>query len=168
MGVAYRAGKGIGRVCARAAIQLQQALDHFLNLLFFCMTLADHRLLDLQGGIFGHHQIIQHGGADCGPARLSQHQRRSWIDIDEYLLHRDLIWTVLGDDLTEMIHYGLQPQREFAILRLDTSTADVGKLVGCFVDNPKTCNSQAGVNPKDTDFWSPQVPGAGPRAEKYA
>ncbi len=152
MGVAYRAGEGIRRVCPGATAKLQQALDHFLNLLFFCMTLADHRLLDLQGGIFGHHQIIQHGGADCGPARLSQHQRRSWIDIDEYLLHRDLIWTVLGDDLTEMIHYGLQPQREFAILGLDTSTADVGKLVGCFVDNPKTCNSQAGVNPKDTDF----------------
>ena len=128
MGMANRAGKRIGRVGAGAAAKLQQPPDHFLNLFFFCMALADHRLLDLQGGIFGHREIIQHGRANRGAARLAQHQRGLRIDIDEHLLHRDLIGAVLGDNFVEMIHDGLQAQRQLAVRCLDTSAADVGKL----------------------------------------
>ena len=53
MRVADGAGKRIGRVGAGTARKAQQPPDHFLHLLLFCVAIADHRLLDLQGGVFG-------------------------------------------------------------------------------------------------------------------
>jgi hypothetical protein len=126
MGVADRTGKRIRGIGTGAAAKLQQAPDHFLHLFFFCMAFADDRLLDLQCSVFGNGKIVQHGRADRGPARLAQHQRGFRIDIDEHLLHRDLFRPVKGDNFAEMIHDGLQAQRQIAIQRFDTTTADVG------------------------------------------
>ncbi len=154
MGMADRAGKSIRCIGAGTAAKLQQPPDHFLHLFFFRMAFADHRLLDLQRGIFGDGEIIQHGRANRGAARLPQHQRGFRIDVDKHLLHRDLFGAVLGDDFVEMIHDGLQAQRQLAIQRFDTTTADIGQLAACLIDNPETCDAQAGVYAKDTDFFT--------------
>ena len=118
------------------------------------MTLADHRLLDLQCGIFGDDEIIQHGRTNRRAAGLPKHQRRFWIDVDKHLLHRDLFWTVLCDDFIEMIHDALQTQWQLIIRCFDTTAADVRQLAAGLIDNPETCDAQAGIYAKDTDFFT--------------
>jgi hypothetical protein len=45
-----------------------------------------------------------------------------------------------------MIHNGLQAQRQLAIQRFDTTTGDIGQFAACLIDDPETCDAQAGVN----------------------
>lgn len=145
MGVADRTGQGVRGVRAGAAAKLQQPPDHFLHLFFFRVAFADDRLLDLQCGVFGDSEIVQHGRTNRGAARLAQHQCGFRIDIDKYLLYRDLFGAVKGDDFVEMIHNGLQARRQLAIQCFDTTTADIGQLAARLIDDPETCNAQAGV-----------------------
>ena len=146
MGVADRTGKRIRGIGTGAAAKLQQAPDHFLHLFFFCMALADDRLLDLQSSVFGNSKIVQHGRADRGAARLPQHQCGFRIDVDKYLLDRDLFRTVKGDNFAEVIHNGLQAQRQVTIQRFYATTADVGKFAACLINDSETRNAQARVN----------------------
>ena len=118
------------------------------------MTLADHRLLDLQCGIFGDDEIVQHRRAYRRAAGLAEHQRGFRIDVDKHLLHRYLFRTVLCNDFIEMIHDALQAQRQLVIRCFDTTAADVRQLAAGFIDNPETCDAQAGVYAKNTDFFS--------------
>jgi len=110
------------------------------------VALTDDRLLDLKRSIFGNGKIVQHRSANRGAARLPQHQRRFRININEHLLHRDVFGAVEGDDFAEMIHNGLQAQRQLAIQRFDTTTGDIGQFAACLIDDPETCDAQAGVN----------------------
>ena len=152
VGMANSACKGIRRIRAGATIKLQQPLHHFLYLFFFRMTLADHRLLDLQCGIFGENDHADRR-TNRRAAGLPQHQRRFWIDVDKHLLHRDLFWTVLCNDFIEMIHDALQAQRQLIIRCFDTTAANVRQLAASLIDNPETCDAQTGVYAKDTDFF---------------
>ena len=149
------AGKRIRCIRAGTAGKFQQTLHHFLHLLFFCVTVADYRLLDLQRGVFSDDQIVQHRRANRRTTGLSEHQRGFGIDVDEYLLDCDLIGTMLGDDFIEMIHDGFQAQRQFAVRCLDAAAADVSQTAAGFVDDPETGDAQAGVYAKDTDLWVP-------------
>ena len=146
MGVADRTGKRIRGIGTGIAAKLQQAPDHFLHLFFFCVTFADDRLLDLQCGVLRNSKIVQHGRANRGATCLAQHQRGFRIDIDKHLLHRDLLGAVKGNDFAEMIHDGLQAQRQIAIQRFDTTTADIRQFAACLIDDPKTRDAQARVD----------------------
>ncbi len=70
-----RASKRIGRIGTGVTCQLQQPFDHVLHLFFRGMTVADHRLLDLQRGVLGDRQFMQHRRANRSPARLAEEQR---------------------------------------------------------------------------------------------
>jgi hypothetical protein len=146
MGMADRTGKRIRGIGTGIAAKLQQASDHFLHLFFFCVTFADDRLLDLQCSVFGNGKIVQHSRANRSAARLPQHQCGFRIDIDKYLLDRDLFGAVKGDHFAEVIHDGLQAQREVTIQGFDATTADVGKFAACLIDDAETRDAQAWVN----------------------
>src|SRR5258707_14734693 len=70
MRVTDRAGERIGRVGGGVAGQSEQALHHVLDLIFFCVAVADHRLLHLQRRVFG----------DRSPARTAAQMAvpRAW------------------------------------------------------------------------------------------
>ncbi len=152
MCMANGAGKRICRIRTGTASKFQQTLHHFLHLFFFCMAVTDYRLLDLQRSVFGDDKIVQHRRANRRTARLSEHQCRFGIDVDEHLLDCDLIGAMLSDDFIEMIHDGFQAQRQFAIRCLDTAAADVSQTAAGFIDDPETGDAQAGIYAKDTDF----------------
>ena len=80
MRVADRAGEGIGGICGGIAGQSEQALDHVLDLFFFCVAVADHRLLHLERSVLGDRQAGEDGGADGGAARLAERERRLRVD----------------------------------------------------------------------------------------
>src|SRR5690606_31768402 len=109
---------------------------------------------DLQSGVFRNDKIVEHGRANGGAPRLPQHQRGFWIDVDEHLLHRDLVGAVFRDDFVEMIHDGLQARRQLAIQSFDTAAADVHQFAANFFDDPETRDAQAGIYAKDTDFFT--------------
>jgi hypothetical protein len=152
MSVADGAGKRIRGIGAGIPGKLQQPSDHFLHLFLPCMAFAYHRLLDLQRRIFGHDEIIEDGGANRGAPRLPQHECGFRIDIDEYLFHCDLVGTMFGNHLVQVIHDGFQAQRQLAIHSLDASAADVCQLAAVDFDDPEAGNAQAGVYAKNTDF----------------
>lgn len=116
------------------------------------MALAHHRLLDLQRRIFGHNEIIQDSGAYRCATRLPQHERGFRIDIDEYLFHRNLVRTMFGNHLVQVVHDGFQAQRQLTIQGLDASAADICQLAAVDFDDPEARYAQAGVYAKDTDF----------------
>ena len=152
MGVTDRARERIRGIRPRAACELQQPADHFLYLLFFCVTIPHHRLLDLERGIFGHHKVVQHSRANRRPARLSEHQCRFRVDIDKHLFHSDLFRPMRHDDLIEVIHNGFETQRQFFFQRADTAAADVHQPATGFVDDPKAGDAQAWIDAENTDL----------------
>ena len=106
MRVADGAGECVCRVSAGIPRQPEQPAYHFLYLLLARMAIADHGLLDLQGGIFRHRQSADHGRADGRTARLAQQQRGLGIDVDEHLLDGHLLRLELRDDLRQAFEDG--------------------------------------------------------------
>jgi hypothetical protein len=45
-----------------------------------------------------------------------------------------------------MVHDGLQAQRQLSVHCFDTTTANVGELAACLIDDSETCNAQAWVD----------------------
>ena len=72
VGVANGAGEGVGGVGRGCSGQGEQAHDHRLHLLLGGFALADDRLLDLQGGVFGDRQAAVHQRRNGGAARLAE------------------------------------------------------------------------------------------------
>ena len=91
-----------------------EALHHVLHLLLCRVSVADHRLLHLQGGVLGDRQAGQHCGADRGAARLPQRERGLRIGIHENFLHRDFARHVRGNHFLQAFQDGLQARGEVA------------------------------------------------------
>ena len=79
-----RQAQRIGRVLARQARQLQQALDHLLHLRLAGPAVAGDGLLHLQRGVLGDRQVAGDQRRHAGAARLPEQQRRLRIDVDEH------------------------------------------------------------------------------------
>ena len=138
---------GVGRGIAR---KREQAPHHVLHLLLLRMAAADHGLLHLQRGVFGHRKPGEHRGADGRAARLPQGERGLRIDVDEYLLHRDLERAVRGDDLVQALEDRLQAPREIALAGLDAAARDVVELVPGALDDAETGDLQPRIDPEDS------------------
>ena len=82
------AGERIRGIRSGRSRQLEQALDHLLDLSLVGLAVADHRLLDLQRRVFGHRQVPRHRTADHRAAGLAEQQRRFRIDVHEDDLDR--------------------------------------------------------------------------------
>jgi hypothetical protein len=68
-----------------------------LHLHLVGVTVADHRLLDLQGGVLGDFEAADDQRGDRRATRLAEAQRRLWIDVDEDNFDRRLVGLVAGD-----------------------------------------------------------------------
>jgi len=146
------AGKRIRSIRTGTALKAQQSLDHFLHLFFFRVAVADHRLLDLQCSVLGYRKIVQHGGTNGSPSRLTEHEGGFRIDVYEDLFDRDVLRVVQGNNLVEMVHDGLKAKRQSTVGCLDAAAAHVGKRAPRLIYNPKTGYAQTGVYAQDTDF----------------
>ena len=62
----------IGGIRAGGARQGEKAAYHVLNLRFVGVTIPDHGLFDLQGGVFGHFNTTGNQCADRRAARLAE------------------------------------------------------------------------------------------------
>jgi hypothetical protein len=101
--LADRDREGVGCVGAVDGAAGQQAGDHHRDLLLGRMAGADDRFLDVVGGIFGDRQ--------AGPRRRQQHdatrqaelQRRPRIAVEEGLLDRRGLGSVVDDDLGQTV-----------------------------------------------------------------
>ena len=79
------AGEGIGGVGSGFAGQRQQTAHHVLHLRLGCVPVADHRLLDLQGRVFGDFDAVGDEGRDGGAAGLPEEQGRLRVDVDKMI-----------------------------------------------------------------------------------
>ena len=70
------------------------------------MAAADHRLLDLQRGVFGNRQIGQHQRRQRRAARLAQQQGRGRADVDEHLLDGGFSRLVQAGDFGNAVQNG--------------------------------------------------------------
>ena len=78
-----------------------------LYLLFGGLTLADHGLLDLKRGVFKYGQIVHDQSSNRRTARLTEHQSRGRVDVDEDLLDGRLMRLIVADDFVDMAdNYG--------------------------------------------------------------
>jgi hypothetical protein len=93
------------------------------DLLLGGLAVADHRLLDLQRGVFGHRQVARHGAADRRAAGLAEEQRGLRIDVDEDDLDRHLVGLVGGDHLAHAVEDDLEALRQAALAALDAAAA---------------------------------------------
>ena len=62
----------IGGVRAGVAREGEKAANHVLDLRFVGVTVSDHGLFDLQGGVFGHFNTAGDQCADRRAARLAE------------------------------------------------------------------------------------------------
>ena len=149
VGVADRAGEGVGGVEAGAGVEGEEALHHVLDLLLVRLAVADHRLLDLQRGVFGHRQVAGHRAADHRAARLAEQQGGLRVDVDEDLLDRDHVGAVGIDDLAHAVEQGLEAAGELAVLRPDAAAGDIAQLVAELVHQAEAGDAQPGVEAED-------------------
>jgi len=133
VGVRQRTGQRVGGVGLWRTIELQQPLHHMADLLLGGVAIADHRLLDLQRGIFRHRQAGQYQRGDRGAACLPQEQGGLRVDVDEDLLDHRLQSRHLGgqavppamqretwaDLLSDAVFGAEQPPRYVLLLGLD-------------------------------------------------
>ena len=152
MCVANGAGEGVGGIGRRLAREREQALHHVLDLLLARVTVAHHRLLHLQRGVFGDRKAGEHRGADRGAARLAERERGLRVDVDEDLLDRHLERAVRGDDFVQPFEDGLQALREVARAGLDAAAGDVAQLPAGAVDDAEAGCLQAGIDSEDSQL----------------
>lgn len=146
MRVTNRTRERVGSIGAGNARQCQQAAHHFLYLLFLGVSVTDHRLLDLQCGVFGHREAAADGSADCSPACLPKQQCRLGIDVDEDLFDRNMIRSLPFHNLGKSVENRLDTFRQLCVRRADTATSDIGETPTCQFHKPETGHSQTGVN----------------------
>src|SRR5215471_9156985 len=146
--VADRAGERVRRIRGRVAGELEQALDHMLHLLLARVTVADHRLLHLQRGVFGHGQPRVDRGADRGTARLAEGERGGGIGVDEDFLDRDLLRAVLLDHLAQVREYRSKSLGQARVARLDAAARDVGDGRAVLLDDSEPGDAQTRIDAK--------------------
>ena len=129
-----------------------------LHLLFLCVTVADHGLLDLERGVLGDGQPRVHGGADRRAARLAERERRCGIDVDEDFLQRDLMRLMLRDDFAQILQDDFQAVRQPGVTGFDATAHDVGELAAVFLDDPEPGDAQTRVDAKNPQGWTGHCP----------
>src|SRR5258708_4941424 len=160
MRVADSAGERVRRIGGRIPGQSEQAPDHVLDLFFFGVAIADHRLLHLERSVLGDRQPGEDGGADGGAARLAERKSRLRVDVDEHLLDRDLDRSVLGDDLVQPVEDRLQPRGEIAAAGFYAAARHVAQAGAALLGHPAADVSPSRIvadNPPATAFcaWRP-------------
>jgi hypothetical protein len=128
-----RAGQGIGGIRARFGRQGQQALHHVLHLHLVGVTVADHCLFNLQGGVLGDFEATDDQRGDRRATRLAEAQRRLWIDIDEDNFDGCLVGLVAGDQRQQFGVYRPQAAgQRGAGIGLDAAAGQIGQPVAVF------------------------------------
>lgn len=88
----------------------------------------------------------------CRSARLTEHQRRCRIDVDEHLFHRRLLRLVNGNDFADMPHNHGNPVCQRLIgRRFDAAGGDVKMIAPPDIDDAETRYAAARVDAQDTD-----------------
>src|SRR3989442_9180596 len=146
--VADGAGERVRGICGRRAGKPEQPLHHFLHLFLFGVAVADHRLLDLERRVLGDRQTRVHRGADRRAARLPQGERRCRVDVDEDLLHRDLLRLMRFDHLAQTVKDILEALRQFSSAALDAAAGYIGEPRAVFFDDPEPGDAQTRVDAK--------------------
>ena len=120
--------------------------DHVLHLFFRRLAFADDGLLDLQGGVFGHGQLVHDQGGQCRAARLAKHQGRGRIDVDEYLFYCGLLRPVQPDDFADMAHDDGDAFRQRRVRRgFNAAGGNIEMFAAADVDDAEAGYAAAGV-----------------------
>ena len=146
--------QSIGRVLPGQHRQLQQTLDHFLDLRFGGATVPGDRLLHLQSGVFGHRQVTRHQSRDRTAPGLAQQQGRLRVDVDKHDLDRSHIGLVTRGDFTHTVVDDFQSGRQVAHLTacgLDHAAGHVLQARAGDVDHTKARGLQAGIDPQNAN-----------------
>ena len=147
VGVAQRHRQRVGGVGLWRAVELEQAHHHGLHLLFAGVAVADHRLLDLQRGVFGNRQIGQHQRRQRRAARLAQQQGRGRVDVDEHLLDGGFGGLVQAGDFGNAVQNGADAlgQRR-AFWRADAARGHILAMLAVQIHHAKAGDARARVD----------------------
>src|SRR4029079_7738212 len=94
--------------------------------------------------------------------------RRIRVDVDEYLLDRDLGRPLLGDHVREIAHDHAQAQRQARAARANAAADDVGELPAARFEKAESRHAKAGVDAEDSAGGDGGYPGRGAPSRAYA
>jgi len=149
MSVAQGNRQRIRRIGADRAVELEEPLDHHLDLLFLGAAAADHCLLDLAGGVFEDARTQREGGAQRGTPGLPELERAIGISVHEDPLNRDLLGAELAGQTIHTAEDLLQSLGQRVPSRTNDATGEVaGSAIARFNDRV-TSRQRAGVQAED-------------------
>ena len=116
MGVGNGQAQRVGCIGAGQAREVEQAAHHFLNLRFGCASMSCYGFFHLQGGVFGHRQLLGDQRSQTCTARLPQQQRGLRVDVDEHDFKRSHAGLVGADDLRNAFAQQLDARGQIACI----------------------------------------------------
>ena len=140
--------KRIGRMVGLGfVLQMQQALDHILHLLFVGNAGASHGLFDLHGGVLAHLKPAPRARHKRRAARLGGGDGALRVRAEEDLLDGNLHGRVAHDDLGDLVVDALQAhgQRE-VFVGVDAPVGARPTLAATRLDDPPAGVGKAGVD----------------------
>jgi len=147
--VAERDSDRVGRVGAEFALQLEQCLDHQLNLFLLRPARADDRQLHLARRVLVDLRVAREHGAQRGTAGLAELECAVGIAVHEHPLDRDLPRGVLAHQRGHSLKDLAQPGWKLRAARPDGAARDVASIAFHPVDDAEASRLRAGIEPKD-------------------
>lgn len=132
----------------RDARQTKQQLHHALHLLLISLSVARHRLLDLQRRVFrdGQPRLVEREQHHA--ARLPHAHRGARVRGEEQRLDRGSVWLPRCDERLKLLVQRCQPLREWLTFwRFDHAVGErLERAIAPFVHHAVAARRQTGVN----------------------
>lgn len=143
----HRHSQGISGITAGCAAEFKQHLNHVLNLFFFSLAVAGHRLLDQARRVAMHWQSKTQGCHNrCAPC-LAELEGRADIMSNKQLFHGCNLWLVQLHHFGQPFKNDQQPSGEILLFfRTDGAASNKAQPRPQLVDDAVAGDPRAWVN----------------------
>ena len=126
-------GKSVGSVFLGDFREIEKYLQHFLDLLLGSTAMADHCLLNLEGGVFEDRQAGIDPGHNCSATGLTELEGALYISGEENILDSHGFRAMLSNNRRDAAVDVQEPQREIpARISEDCAVVHVDQAVAFF------------------------------------